>query len=147
MCKVNSALSVKMIMQLALPWNRDVSKAFGTKYLMFSSKSAGEPLTRRLYVAYFILHMPARRSPMPPSRKKPDAKASALQHQGGLHPNPEQVVDELFTSGNEFFDPFAGLKSRVELDERIGPEQAFCQAFIDLFTDDRIPEVDETPDV
>ncbi|MBU1184524.1 MAG: hypothetical protein KJ663_05050 [Proteobacteria bacterium] len=29
-------------------------------------------------------------------------------------------------SGNKPLDPFAGFKSRVKLNERIGPEQTFC---------------------
>lgn len=56
---------------------------------------------------------------MPPARKKPDPKASALQHQGGLHPNPEQVVDELFASGNEFFDRRDLAQVRYEMLRRV----------------------------
>jgi transposase len=56
---------------------------------------------------------------MPSSRKKPDAKADALQRQGSLHPNPEQIVDELFASGNEFFDRRDLVQVRYEMLRRV----------------------------
>jgi transposase len=56
---------------------------------------------------------------MPPSRKQPDTKTHTLQRQGNLHPNPEEVVDELFASGNEFFDRRDLVQVRYEMVRRV----------------------------
>ena len=49
---------------------------------------------------------------MPP--RKPDPKADALRRQGCLHPHPEKVSDDLFTS-NDFFDPRDLLQVKYEM--------------------------------
>jgi hypothetical protein len=53
---------------------------------------------------------------MPRSKSSPavDPKAEALRQQGVLHPNPEEVQDEAFSSG-EFFDPRDRVQVRYEM--------------------------------
>ena len=56
---------------------------------------------------------------MPPSHKQPNTKGDALRQQGSLHPNPEEVADELFASGNEFFDRRDLVQVRYEMLRRV----------------------------
>ena len=56
---------------------------------------------------------------MPSSRKQPHTKTDTLQQQGNLHPNPEDVADELFASGNEFFDRRDLVQVRYEMLRRV----------------------------
>src|ERR1700694_5898582 len=53
---------------------------------------------------------------MPRSKSSPavDPKAEALRQQGVLHPNPEEMQDEAFSSG-EFFDPRDRVQVRYEM--------------------------------
>ncbi len=53
---------------------------------------------------------------MPPRR--PDPKANALRQRRCLHPHPEKVSDELFTS-TEFFDPRDLLQVKYEMLRRV----------------------------
>ena len=53
---------------------------------------------------------------MPPRR--PDPKAKALHQRGCLHPHPEKVSDEWFTS-TEFFDPRDLLQVKYEMLRRV----------------------------
>ena len=53
---------------------------------------------------------------MPP--RKPDPKADALRQRGCLHPHPEKVSDELFSS-TEFFDPRDLLQVKYEMLRRV----------------------------
>jgi len=47
-----------------------------------------------------------------------DPKSKALQHEGSLHPHPEQVKDELFFS-HEFFDPRDLVQVKYEMLRRV----------------------------
>jgi transposase len=51
-------------------------------------------------------------------RGKPDPKADVLRQRGCLHPHPEKVSDELFTS-TEFFDPRDLLQVKYEMLRRV----------------------------
>jgi len=51
-------------------------------------------------------------------RPKPDPKAEALAQRGCLHPHPERVSEELFTS-SEFFDPRDLLQVKYEMLRRV----------------------------
>lgn len=44
----------------------------------------------------------------------PDPKLEELRKRGALHPRPEQVIDELFTTG-EFFDPRDAIQVKYEM--------------------------------
>jgi len=62
--------------------------------------------------------------------KKPsrDPKSRALQHEGSLHPHPEQVSDELFLT-HEFFDPRDLVQVKYEMLRRVQSEgQAVSQS-------------------
>ena len=50
--------------------------------------------------------------------KKPDPKAAALHQRGCLHPHPEKVSDELFSS-TEFFDSRDLLQVKYEMLRRV----------------------------
>jgi transposase len=56
-----------------------------------------------------------------PHRKPDDSKRRALARAGALHPNPEQVTDELF-SDNPFFDPRDGVQVKYEMLRRVRVE-------------------------
>ncbi len=51
-------------------------------------------------------------------RRKPDPKAETLRQRGCLHPHPEKVSDELFTT-NAFFDPRDLLQVKYEMLRRV----------------------------
>ncbi len=51
-------------------------------------------------------------------RRRSDPKANALRQRGCLHPHPEKVSDELFTS-TEFFDPRDLLQVKYEMLRRV----------------------------
>jgi len=51
-------------------------------------------------------------------RPKPDHKVHALRQQGCLHPHPEKVSDELFTT-SDFFDPRDLLQVKYEMLRRV----------------------------
>ena len=51
-------------------------------------------------------------------RGKPDPKTKVLRQRGCLHPHPEKVSDELFTS-TEFFDPRDLLQVKYEMLRRV----------------------------
>ncbi len=51
-----------------------------------------------------------------------DPKARALRQQGALHPHPELVQDEAFSSG-EFFDPRDRVQVRYEMLRRHGVDK------------------------
>ncbi len=51
-------------------------------------------------------------------RRKNDPKAEVLHQRRCLHPRPEQVSDELFTS-NDFFDPRDLLQVKYEMLRRV----------------------------
>jgi transposase len=52
-------------------------------------------------------------------RDHDDPKRKALTLSGTLHPNPEQVTDELFRSDHPFFDPRDGLQVKYEMLRRV----------------------------
>ena len=52
------------------------------------------------------------------ARRNTDPKANALRQRGCLHPHPEKVSDDLFTS-NEFFDPRDLLQVKYEMLRRV----------------------------
>ena len=52
------------------------------------------------------------------ARRKNDLKADVLRQRGCLHPHPENVSDELFTS-TEFFDPRDLLQVKYEMLRRV----------------------------
>ena len=52
------------------------------------------------------------------NRDQDDPKARALARAGTLHPNPDQVADELFQA-NPFFDPRDGLQVKYEMLRRV----------------------------
>ena len=52
------------------------------------------------------------------ARHRPDPKNDALRQRGCLHPHPERVTDELFTSG-EFFDPRDLVQVKYEMLRRV----------------------------
>ena len=52
------------------------------------------------------------------ARRNTDPKANALHQRGCLHPHPEKVSDDLFTS-NEFFDPRDLLQVKYEMLRRV----------------------------
>jgi len=52
------------------------------------------------------------------TRRNTDPKASALRQRGCLHPSPEKVSDDLFTT-NEFFDPRDLLQVKYEMLRRV----------------------------
>jgi transposase len=52
------------------------------------------------------------------ARRNADPKANALRQRGCLHPSPEKVSDDLFTS-NEFFDPRDLLQVKYEMLRRV----------------------------
>jgi transposase len=52
------------------------------------------------------------------ARRNTDPKASALRQCGCLHPSPEKVSDDLFTT-NEFFDPRDLLQVKYEMLRRV----------------------------
>ena len=52
------------------------------------------------------------------ARRNADSKANALRQRGCLHPHPEKVTDELFTT-NEFFDPRDLLQVKYEMLRRV----------------------------
>ena len=57
-----------------------------------------------------------------------DPKSRALQHEGSLHPHPEQVSDELFLT-HEFFDPRDLVQVKYEMLRRVQSEgQAVSQS-------------------
>src|SRR5215469_4447474 len=57
-----------------------------------------------------------------------DPKSKALQHEGSLHPHPEQVTDELFLT-HEFFDPRDLVQVKYEMLRRVQSEgQAVSQS-------------------
>jgi len=51
-------------------------------------------------------------------RRKPCSKRDTLRQLGRLHPHPEKVTDELFTS-SEFFDPHDLLQVKYEMLRRV----------------------------
>jgi transposase len=51
-------------------------------------------------------------------RRKPDSKTDALRQQGCLHPHPERVTDELFSS-SEFFDSRDLVQVKYEMLRRV----------------------------
>jgi transposase len=51
-------------------------------------------------------------------RRKPDPKADALRQRGCLHPHPQKVSDELFTT-SAFFDPRDLLQVKYEMLRRV----------------------------
>ncbi len=51
-------------------------------------------------------------------RRRPDPKAEALRQRGCLHPQPEKVSDDLFTS-SEFFDPRDLVQVKYEMLRRV----------------------------
>ena len=51
-------------------------------------------------------------------RRNTDPKANALRQRGCLHPSPEKVSDDLFTT-NEFFDPRDLLQVKYEMLRRV----------------------------
>ena len=51
-------------------------------------------------------------------RRKPDPKADTLRQRGCLHPHPEKVSDELFTT-SAFFDPRDFLQVKYEMLRRV----------------------------
>lgn len=51
-------------------------------------------------------------------RRKPDPKVDALRQKGCLHPHPQKVSDELFTT-SEFFDPRDLLQVKYEMLRRV----------------------------
>ena len=53
-----------------------------------------------------------------PARKSDDPKTKALAEAGTLHPDPQQVSDELF-GNNPFFDPRDGLQVKYEMLRRV----------------------------
>jgi transposase len=52
------------------------------------------------------------------TQRKDDPKVENLRQQGCLHPHPEKVSDELFTT-NEFFDPRDLLQVKYEMLRRV----------------------------
>jgi len=52
------------------------------------------------------------------NRDQDDPKRRALARAGTLHPNPDQVCDELFRD-NPFFDPRDGLQVKYEMLRRV----------------------------
>ena len=52
------------------------------------------------------------------ARRKTDPKINTLRQRGCLHPHPEKVSDELFTT-NEFFDPRDMLQVKYEMLRRV----------------------------
>jgi transposase len=50
-----------------------------------------------------------------------DPKTHALQHEASLHPHPEQVTDELFST-QEFFDPRDLVQVKYEMLRRVQSE-------------------------
>jgi transposase len=48
----------------------------------------------------------------------PDPKPEELRKRGALHPRPEQVTDELFTTA-EFFDPRDAIQVKYEMLRRV----------------------------
>ena len=54
-------------------------------------------------------------------RRNPDPKVDTLRLRGCLHPHPEKVSDELFTS-TEFFDPRDLLQVKYEMLRRVQVE-------------------------
>ena len=51
-------------------------------------------------------------------RRRPDPKTESLRQQGCLHPHPERVTDELFSSG-EFFDSRDLVQVKYEMLRRV----------------------------
>ncbi len=52
------------------------------------------------------------------AKRNTDPKANALRQRGCLHPSPEKVSDDLFTT-NEFFDPRDLLQVKYEMLRRV----------------------------
>ncbi len=50
--------------------------------------------------------------------KDPDPKLDELRKRGALHPRPEQVTDEFFTT-DEFFDPRDAIQVKYEMLRRV----------------------------
>jgi transposase len=50
--------------------------------------------------------------------KEPDPKFEELRKRGALHPQPEDVTDELFSS-SEFFDPRDAIQVKYEMLRRV----------------------------
>ena len=46
-------------------------------------------------------------------------KASALRQHHALHPRPQAVIDEAFTSANPFFDPRDVVQVKYEMLRRV----------------------------
>lgn len=54
-----------------------------------------------------------------PRRKPPDPKVDALRERSSLHPHPERVRDELFTTISDFFDPRDLVQVKYEMLRRV----------------------------
>ena len=48
---------------------------------------------------------------------------------------------------HEIVNPAAGLETRVQLDQRLGPEYLGLQAFLDELVDPPVPDLDEASNV